>query len=162
MQTNIWRDILVSGLGLLGILTGQILVAQGCKVIGIDPDAEKCKLANKFGIETHNLINDNSALSFIDNFTKCIGVDGAIITASTSSSDPIHLAAKSCRKQGRIISIGVTGMEIRRDLFYEKELSFQVSCSYGLGDMTRIMKKKEMIILCAMLDGLKKEILKQF
>ena len=65
--------------------------------------------------------------------TKNIGVDGVIITAATNSSEPIHQAAEACRKRGRIIMVGVTGINLRRDLFYKKELSFQVSCSYGPG-----------------------------
>ena len=62
-----------------------------------------------------------------------IGVDGVLITAATQSSEPIHVAAKACRQRGRLVLVGVTGLELRRDLFYKKELSFQVSCSYGPG-----------------------------
>ena len=65
--------------------------------------------------------------------TNNIGIDGAIITASTTSTSPIHVAAESCRQKGRIILVGVTGLNLRRDLFYKKEISFQVSCSYGPG-----------------------------
>ena len=65
--------------------------------------------------------------------TKGIGVDAVIITAATSSNEPIDLAAKVCRKRGRIVLVGVTGLDLKRDLFYKKELSFQVSCSYGPG-----------------------------
>ena len=60
-------------------------------------------------------------------------MDGVIITASTSSSEPISQAARMCRKRGRIVLVGVTGLELNRSEFYEKELSFQVSCSYGPG-----------------------------
>src|SRR5690606_26494739 len=66
-------------------------------------------------------------------FSRGAGVDGVIITASTSSSDPVAQAARMCRKRGRIILVGVTGLELNRADFYEKELSFQVSCSYGPG-----------------------------
>ena len=64
---------------------------------------------------------------------QCIGVDGVLITAATSSSEPVHVAAQVCRQRGRIVLVGVTGLELRRDLFYKKELSFQVSCSYSPG-----------------------------
>ncbi len=60
-------------------------------------------------------------------------MDGVLITASTKSNEPIEYSAKMCRKKGRIVLVGVTGINIPRNLFYEKELSFQVSCSYGPG-----------------------------
>ena len=132
-EPSFGETFLVSGLGIIGILTGQLLIAQGCKVIGIDPDKEKCKLAQSYGIEVINIASNISSLDIISKLTNSIGVDGALITASTKSSDPIAFAAKSCRKRGRIILVGVTGMNINRDLFYEKEIKFQVSCSYGPG-----------------------------
>ena len=127
------ETILVSGLGIIGILSTQILKANGCKVIAIDPDKEKCKLAQDLGVECINLEENSDPEKWCKNFTKNIGVDGVLITASTKSSDPIDLAAKVSRIRGRIVLVGVTGLEIRRDLFYKKELTFQVSCSYGPG-----------------------------
>lgn len=127
------ETFLVSGLGLIGLLTAQLLKAQGCKVLGIDPDHEKCNLAGEFGIETLCLSENSDPYQFCNLHSAGRGVDGVIITASTSSNDPIELAAKVSRKRGRIILVGVVGLELRRDLFYEKELTFQVSCSYGPG-----------------------------
>jgi threonine dehydrogenase-like Zn-dependent dehydrogenase len=66
-------------------------------------------------------------------FSRGNGVDGVLITAATKSSEPVHQAAQMCRKRGRIVLVGVTGLELSRADFYEKELSFQVSCSYGPG-----------------------------
>ncbi len=125
--------ILISGLGLIGIITAKILKANGCRVLGIDPDIKRCEFAKTFGIEVLNISPNSNAISWCENLTNSNGVDGVIITASTQSNEPIITAAKACRKKGRIVLIGVIGMELERDIFYKKELSFQVSCSYGPG-----------------------------
>ena len=127
------ETILVSGLGIIGILSAQILKANGCRVIALDPDKQKCKLAQDLGIDCLNLNENSDPEKWCQNITNNIGVDGVLITASTKSSDPIDLAAKVSRIRGRIVLVGVTGLEIRRDLFYKKELTFQISCSYGPG-----------------------------
>ncbi len=132
-NATLGETFLVSGLGLLGIITCQILKANGCKVLGIDPDLEKIKFAKSLNIETLHLTKNSDPVSWAYKMTSLKGLDGAFITASTSSSDPIDIAANSCRKKGRIILLGVTGMELKRSVFYKKELSFQVSCSYGPG-----------------------------
>jgi len=127
------ETFLVSGLGLIGLLTAQLLSAQGCRVLGLDPDPAKCNLAETLGITTLNLSTNSDPVAWCIENSYGIGVDGVLITAATSSSDPLHIAAQACRKRGRIVLVGVTGLELRRDLFYKKELSFQVSCSYGPG-----------------------------
>ena len=127
------ETFLVSGLGLIGLLTAQILISQGCRVLGVDLDKTKCLIAESFGVETFNIAENNDQVNWILSKTNNIGVDGAIITAATSSSLPINLAAKSCRKKGRIILVGSTSIDLKREYFYEKEISFQVSCSYGPG-----------------------------
>ena len=124
---------MVSGLGVIGILTAQLLVSQNCDVLAVDPDQKKCCLAESFGIKTLCLNSESDPHAWCLAQTSGNGVDGVLITASTSSSEPIELAANVCRQRGRIILIGVTGCVIRRDLFYKKELTFQVSCSYGPG-----------------------------
>lgn len=123
----------VSGLGLIGLLTCQLLAAQGCRVLGMDPDPAKCRLAKVLGVNVLNLASGVDPVAWCLEQTGGIGVDGVLITAATSSSEPVHVAARVCRQRGRIVLIGVTGLELRRDLFYKKELSFQVSCSYGPG-----------------------------
>ena len=123
----------VSGLGLIGLLTAQLLLAQGCRVLGFDPDPSKCTLAESLGIDAFTLATGVDPVAWCLEHTAGIGVDGVLITAATSSSEPVHLAAQVCRQRGRIVLVGVTGLELRRDLFYKKELSFQVSCSYGPG-----------------------------
>ncbi len=127
------ETFLVSGLGTIGLLTCQLLLANGCNVLGLDPDKKKCTLARKYGVKILDFKEKNEVLKDIYYSTNNLGVDGAIITAATSSSEPIFLAAEACRKRGRIILVGVTGLNLKRDIFYEKELTFQVSCSYGPG-----------------------------
>ncbi len=130
---SLGETFLVSGLGLIGLLTAQLLQAQGCRVLGLDPDPAKCRLAASFGIQALALGSGPDPLPWILEHTAGVGVDGVLITAATASSEPMHLAAEACRKRGRIVLVGVTGLELRRDLFYKKELTFQVSCSYGPG-----------------------------
>ena len=141
-QPTFGETFLVSGLGLIGLLTVQLLKGNGCKVLGIDPDEEKCKIAESFGIETLTLANDVDPIRWCLDKTNGQGVDGVLITASTSSSQPVDLAASSSRKKGRIVSIGVTGLNLNRDLFYKKELSFYVSCSYGPGRYDKEYEEK--------------------
>lgn len=123
----------VIGVGLIGLLTVQLLRAQGCRVLAIDYDAEKLKLAERFGAEVCNLALGGDVVEAAKVFSRGKGIDGVLITASTSSNDPVTQAARMSRKRGRIILVGVTGLELQRADFYEKELTFQVSCSYGPG-----------------------------
>lgn len=132
-KPTLGETFVVSGVGLIGLLTVQALVANGCRVLALDFDQNKLELAKRFGAETCNLGQVQNPVDYGLSYTNGRGVDGVIITASTTSSDPISQAARMSRKRGRIIMVGVTGMELNRAEFYEKELSFQVSCSYGPG-----------------------------
>ncbi|MGP1274259.1 MAG: bi-domain-containing oxidoreductase [Caulobacterales bacterium] len=125
--------VVVTGLGLIGLLTVQMLRAQGCRVLGIDPDPSRLALAQRFGAETANASDGSDVIAKAMEFSRGRGVDAVLITASTRSSEPVSQAARMCRKRGRIVMVGVTGLELSRADFYEKELSFQVSCSYGPG-----------------------------
>jgi predicted dehydrogenase/threonine dehydrogenase-like Zn-dependent dehydrogenase len=125
--------VVIIGMGLIGLMTAQMLVANGCRVMGIDLDERKLALARTYGIETANISAGVDPVAAGMAFSGGRGVDAVIITASTKSSDPVHQAAQMSRKRGRIILVGVTGLELSRADFYEKELSFQVSCSYGPG-----------------------------
>ncbi|MFQ5646402.1 MAG: bi-domain-containing oxidoreductase [bacterium] len=125
----------VSGLGLLGLLTVQILKAAGCSVIGIDPDESRVRKAIELGCD---LGLDATASSpenkkLVDRFTEGMGVDVAVICAATASSGPVRQAIDFCRKKGRVVVVGAVGMELERSPFYEKELEFTISCSYGPG-----------------------------
>ncbi|BAC93121.1 putatve zinc-binding dehydrogenase [Vibrio vulnificus YJ016] len=123
----------VTGVGLIGLLTVQLLRAQGCRVLAIDYDDAKLELAKQFGAQVCNPGKGEDPVAAGMAFSRGNGVDGVIITASTKSNDPVTQAARMSRKRGRIILVGVTGLELNRADFYEKELTFQVSCSYGPG-----------------------------
>jgi len=125
--------IVVTGLGLVGLMTAQLLVANGCRVMGIDLDPAKLELARTFGAEVVDLSAGMDPVAAASRFSRDRGVDAVIITAATKSNEPVHQAAQMSRKRGRIILVGVTGLELSRNDFYEKELTFQVSCSYGPG-----------------------------
>ena len=133
VQPTLGEAIVVTGLGLVGLMTVQLLRANGCRVLGIDVDRDRLALAEIFGAETVDLSVGADPLAAAEAFSRGRGVDAVLITASTKSSEPIHQAAQMCRKRGRIVLVGVTGLELSRADFYQKELSFQVSCSYGPG-----------------------------
>ena len=126
------ETIVVTGLGLIGLLSGQLLRANGCRVIGLDIDERKIQLARELGMEAIN-VSKNDPVEAITQMTDGIGADGVLITASAKSQEIISQAAQMSRKRGRIVLVGVIGLNIMRSDFYEKELSFQVSCSYGPG-----------------------------
>ncbi|MBZ0067417.1 MAG: bi-domain-containing oxidoreductase [Thiobacillus sp.] len=133
VQPTLGEAVVVTGLGLIGLITVQLLRAQGCRVLGIDFDAEKLALAKQFGAEVVDLSAGEDPVAVAQRFSRGRGVDAVIITASTKSSEPVHQAALMSRKRGRIVLVGVTGLELSRADFFEKELTFQVSCSYGPG-----------------------------
>ena len=132
-QPTLGEAFVVTGAGLIGLLTVQLLRAQGCRVLAIDFDESKLALARQFGAQTCNPGAGEDPVAAGMALSRGQGVDGVIITASTKSSDPVTQGARMCRKRGRIVLVGVTGLELNRADFYEKELSFQVSCSYGPG-----------------------------
>ncbi|WP_065725294.1 bi-domain-containing oxidoreductase [Acinetobacter baumannii] len=132
-QPTLGESFVVTGAGLIGLLTIQMLRANGCRVLAIDFDQSKLELAKQFGAEVCNPGKGEDPVAVGLAFSRGVGVDGVIITASTKVSDPVIQAARMSRKRGRIILVGVTGLELNRADFYEKELSFQVSCSYGPG-----------------------------
>lgn len=125
--------VVVTGLGVIGLMVVQMLRAQGCRVLGIDLDEGRLALAREFGAETVNPGAGEDVLTVAAGFSRGKGVDAVIITAATDSDEVMHQAAQMSRKRGRIILVGVVGLNLIRDDFYEKELTFQVSCSYGPG-----------------------------
>jgi predicted dehydrogenase/threonine dehydrogenase-like Zn-dependent dehydrogenase len=132
-QPTLGEAFVVTGAGLIGLLTVQLLRAHGCRVLAIDFDDAKLALARQYGADTCNPAKGEDPVASGMAFSRGQGVDGVIITASTASSEPVTQAARMSRKRGRIVLVGVTGLELSRADFYEKELSFQVSCSYGPG-----------------------------
>ncbi len=131
-KPSLGETIVVIGLGLVGLMTVQLLRANGCRVLGVDFDRDKLLLAKKFGADIVDL-NHDDPIAKASSFSRGRGSDAVIITAATTSDKPVHQAAIMSRKRGRIILVGVTGLKLSRDDFFKKELKFQVSASYGPG-----------------------------
>ncbi len=133
VQPTLGETVVVTGLGLIGLVTVQLLRAHGCRVLGLDFDKDKLDLARQFGAEVVDLAAGQDPVKAAEIYSRGRGVDAVIVTAATKSSEPMHQAALMCRKRGRIVLVGVTGLELSRDDFFKKELTFQVSASYGPG-----------------------------
>lgn len=142
IQPTLGETVVVTGLGLIGLMTVQLLRAHGCRVLGLDFDPSKLALAKQFGAEVVDLAAGQDPISIATTYSRGRGVDAVIVTAATNSSEPIHQAALMCRKRGRIVLVGVTGLELSRDDFFKKELTFQVSASYGPGRYDPNYEKK--------------------
>ena len=132
-KPTLGESVVVMGAGLIGLMTIQLLRAQGCRVMAVDFDKSRLQLASEFGAEIMDLSSGGDVVEVVHGFSRGYGADAVLITVSSKSNDPVSHAAKMSRKRGRIILIGVTGLELSRADFYEKELTFQVSCSYGPG-----------------------------
>lgn len=129
-EVNLGETVAVIGLGLMGILAVQMLKASGCRVIGFDPNAGRCKLAEDLGCDKAVSANlEGEAMAF----SEGNGVDAVLITAATHSDEPVTVAAEICRKKGRVVATGLVGMNLPRDQYYKKEVDFRLSCSYGPG-----------------------------
>ncbi|HID74687.1 MAG TPA: dehydrogenase, partial [Planctomycetaceae bacterium] len=133
IRPTLGESIAVFGLGLIGLLGVQILRAHGARVIGFDFDPQRVDLARGFGARAEDLSRGIDPVAAAMAFTGNVGVDGVLVAAATDSHELMHQAAQMCRKRGRLVLTGVTGLNLRRSDFYEKELTFQVSCSYGPG-----------------------------
>jgi predicted dehydrogenase len=133
VQPTLGETVVVTGLGLIGLVTVQLLRSHGCRVLGLDFDPEKLALAKKLGAEVVHVGAGQDPVAAAQAFSRGRGVDAVIITAANKSNEPMHQAALMCRKRGRIVLVGVVGLELSRADFFEKELTFQVSCSYGPG-----------------------------
>jgi predicted dehydrogenase/threonine dehydrogenase-like Zn-dependent dehydrogenase len=136
------ETVVVQGLGLIGLMAAELLVANGCEVIGFDFDAQKVALAQEKGVKAFVLSEGNDPVKIAQDLTQQVGVDAVLITASTKSNEVVSQAARMCRKRGRIVLVGVVGLELQRSEFYEKELSFQVSCSYGPGRYDELYEQR--------------------
>ncbi|WP_259086024.1 bi-domain-containing oxidoreductase [Salinibacter ruber] len=125
--------VAVIGLGLVGLLTVQMLNANGCRVLGIDLDADKVELAREIGLDRGCVSTASDPEAVAERFSRGHGVDHTLITAATSSSEPIEQAGALTRRKGEVVVVGNVGMDVPRDVYYEKELSLHVSMSYGPG-----------------------------
>lgn len=131
-DVSIGDSVAVIGLGLVGMITIQLLKASGCNVIGIDITDSHFALAKTLGCNECTLI-DSDSVKRVQNFSRNRGVDSAIVTASTTSNGPFEKAIDFVRKKGKIVIVGRVGMEIPYLPSYEKEIEIKMSCSYGPG-----------------------------
>ena len=129
-QPQLGERVAVIGLGLIGVLTLQLLRANGCSVLGIDVAKERVDFARGMGFEAA-LGSDAEAAS--DAFTAGRGADAVIVTAATSSNEPVVTAGEISRLKGRVVVVGLVGMEVPRETYYRKELDLRLSMSYGPG-----------------------------
>ena len=131
-QPTLGETVIVYGLGLIGLLCVQLLRANGCNVIGVDRSAARLSLAARLGAR----VLDGSTVDVVDQVTTLTdgrGADAVLLTLASESDEPVRDAARMSRKRGRLVLVGVTGLNLARDEFFKKELTFQVSCSYGPG-----------------------------
>ena len=129
-HATLGESVLVIGLGLIGQICVALLKAQGCRVFGIDLDQAKLELALEFGADA---VAKGSPLDAVKAFSGGAGIDAVVITAASPSNGPIEFAAEACRTRGRIVLVGVVGLDLPRPPFFEKELEFTVSSSLGPG-----------------------------
>src|SRR5919106_2958796 len=131
-EPTLGESVVVIGLGLVGQLTVQLLKANGCRVFGIDLDPSRVALALELGADKASVSSEASAKE-IEAWTRGHGADAVLITAATDSNEPVELAARVSRLKGRVIVVGMTGMNIPRAPFFSRELKLMISMSYGPG-----------------------------
>lgn len=132
-DVRLGERVAVIGLGLVGLLTVQLLKAAGCTVVALDIDPNAIDNAKHFGADYVMNVESNDISSLIQSITQSVGMDATIITAATRSNKPVELAGKISRKKGRVVVVGDVSMNIPRDIYYAKEIDFKISCSYGPG-----------------------------
>lgn len=140
-EVSVGEVVAVIGLGLVGLLTVQILKSSGCHVVGVDPDSERCKSALQIGAD----VAGSGALEqeeACQRFSGGLGADAVLITAATSDSGPLEVAGELARDRARIVVVGQIGMTVPRKLYYEKELTLLMSRSYGPGRYDRTYEEK--------------------
>ncbi len=131
-DVRLGETVVVIGLGLLGLVTVQLLRSAGCRVVGLDVEEKNFSLAQAFGCQLTALSKSRSS-RLVAAATAGAGADAVIITASSKSSQPIELAMSVARKRAKVVIVGAVGMTLQRSPFYEKELELRISCSYGPG-----------------------------
>ncbi|MFZ0297352.1 MAG: bi-domain-containing oxidoreductase [Candidatus Sulfotelmatobacter sp.] len=131
-DVRVGEQVVVVGLGLVGLLTAQLLKASGCRVLGMDVASRNFDLALTLGCDQCAISGDDAVFE-VQSFTRGYGADAVVITAATKSNQPVELAIQCARKRGTVVAVGSVGMNIPRSPFYEKEINFRMSCSYGPG-----------------------------
>ena len=136
------ETVVVIGLGLVGLLTVQILKAAGCSVIGIDLDPKSVALAKSLGADAVFRRTTSGLASDVRSRTYGVGADAVVITAATKSNDPVQLAGELARDKGRVVLVGDVGITLPRSTYYAKELDFKISRSYGPGRYDKLYEEK--------------------
>ena len=131
-EPTLGESVVVIGLGLLGQITVQLLKANGCRVFGIDLDKKRVELALELGADAA-AVSDDKVKRAVSDWSRGRGADAVLITAATQSNQPIELAGEISRLKGRIVAVGMVGMDVPRNLYFKRELSLTVSMSYGPG-----------------------------
>jgi predicted dehydrogenase/threonine dehydrogenase-like Zn-dependent dehydrogenase len=131
-EPTLGESVVVIGLGLLGQLAAQLLKANGCRVFGVDLDASKVELAKRLGADD-GCVSNEGAKDAITRWSRGRGADAVVITAATSSDEPVQLAGEVSRLKGRVVAVGLVGMNVPRQTYFERELTLRVSMSYGPG-----------------------------
>jgi predicted dehydrogenase/threonine dehydrogenase-like Zn-dependent dehydrogenase len=133
IQPSLGESIGVIGLGMLGLISCQLLHAHGVRVVAFDPVQSRVDIAKEFGAHAYCLDGNLDPVRTALDLSGEVGLDAVLVTAASQRSEPIHYAAKMSRQRGKVVVVGATGMQLNRADFYRKELTFQVSCSYGPG-----------------------------
>lgn len=131
-EPTLGESVVVIGLGLLGQITVQLLKANGCRVFGIDLDSQKIELAKELGADD-GALSGSDVRSAVMQWSRGRGADAVLITAATSSNQPVELAGEISRMKGRVVAVGLVGMDVPRQLYYMRELTLKISMSYGPG-----------------------------
>jgi predicted dehydrogenase/threonine dehydrogenase-like Zn-dependent dehydrogenase len=136
-QPTLGETFVVIGLGIVGQLTAQLLRVNGCRVIGVDLDRERVALALRLGMHLALGPGEGTDAEQVARLTEGVGADGVIVTAATPAHSVMATAFRMCRKKGRVVLVGDVGLHLNRADFYEKELDFFISTSYGPGRYDR-------------------------
>jgi polar amino acid transport system substrate-binding protein len=131
-EPTLGESVVVIGLGLIGQLTAQLLKANGCRVFGVDLDASRVELGVQLGADDGCLTNEGVKDAVLK-WSRGRGADAVVITAATHSDEPVQLAGEVSRLKGRVVAVGLVGMNVPRQIYFERELSLRVSMSYGPG-----------------------------
>lgn len=131
-ELQLGETVAVIGLGLIGQIVSQLVRANGCRVVGMDPSRERCCLAKEMGC-TATAVSEEEMRIVSAQRSAGAGVDAVLITAATDSNGPVALAADIARDRARVVAVGAVGLELPRKPYYMKELDFRVSRSYGPG-----------------------------
>lgn len=133
LNPTLGESVVVVGMGILGVIAAQILKANGCYVIAVDVNPDRLAFAQEMGIDVQLNPLEGDYSQKVVHFTQGYGADAVLITAASASDDIIHQAALATRRKGRVVLVGDVGLGLRREDFYQKEIDFLISCSYGPG-----------------------------